>query len=144
MSSWRGGRFDLSPPRKPPPWMKRTRGVGLSDFAFQRSMTLRSWGPYLTFARSGGGLGWASCPWERSGDAAKLRHALNAARSPSRCKAFIDRPPALRSPSRLPVRSDGRALSGYIRGAKAEDLCLLPEREKQGRGAKGRASAVMH
>src|SRR5438093_1045334 len=60
-----GETLDLSPPRKPPPWMKTTSGVGPSAFAFHRSMTLRSCGPYFAFLTSGAGLpfsaGFGSC-----------------------------------------------------------------------------------
>src|SRR3954471_2045669 len=45
----------LEPPPKSPPWMKMTRGVGLSDLAFHRSMTLNFLSlPYTTLVMSGG------------------------------------------------------------------------------------------
>src|SRR3954452_1651467 len=45
----------LEPPPKPPPWMKMTSGVGLSDLAFHRSKTLNFVSlPYATLAMSGG------------------------------------------------------------------------------------------
>src|SRR6476660_8661569 len=45
----------LEPPPKPPPWMKMTRGVGLSDLAFHRSKTLNFLSlPYTTLVISGG------------------------------------------------------------------------------------------
>src|SRR5205823_14105061 len=45
----------LEPPPKPPPWMKMTSGVGLSDLAFHRSMTLNFLSlPYTTLVMSGG------------------------------------------------------------------------------------------
>src|SRR5437899_12931653 len=45
----------LEPPPKPPPWMKMTSGVGLSDLAFQRSTTLNFVSlPYTTSVMSGG------------------------------------------------------------------------------------------
>src|SRR5687767_12333149 len=40
--------------------MNTTSGVGELDFAFQRSSTFRSWGPYLTLARAGAGLSAAA------------------------------------------------------------------------------------
>ncbi len=55
-SSSAGARFSLLPELKPPPWMYTTSGVGRSALAFQRSSTLRSWGPYFTPARSGAGF----------------------------------------------------------------------------------------
>src|SRR5262245_45455823 len=71
-----GARLDLSPPRKPPPWMNTTSGVGLSDFAFHRSMTLRSCGPYLASATSGLGF---SC-WAKVGEGT-IGTRYNAART---------------------------------------------------------------
>src|SRR3954452_16130830 len=45
----------LEPPPKPPPWMKMTSGVGLSDLAFHRSMTLNFLSlPYTTLVISAG------------------------------------------------------------------------------------------
>src|SRR6478672_7550364 len=47
--------LSFEPPPKPPPWMKMTSGVGLSDLAFQRSMTLNFLSlPYGTLVMSGG------------------------------------------------------------------------------------------
>src|ERR1043165_5043005 len=46
--------WSFEPPPKPPPWMKMTSGVGLSDLAFHRSITLNFGSlPYTTLARSG-------------------------------------------------------------------------------------------
>src|SRR5262249_62381432 len=46
--------WSLEPPPKPPPWMKMTSGVGLSDLAFHRSMTLNFISlPYTTLVMSG-------------------------------------------------------------------------------------------
>src|SRR6476661_6664538 len=56
----------LEPPPKPPPWMKMTSGVGLSDLAFQRSMTLNFLStPYTTLVMSGGvaEAGFAGRDW---------------------------------------------------------------------------------
>src|SRR3954449_11638354 len=56
----------LEPPPKPPPWMKMTSGVGLSDLAFQRSMTLNFLSlPYGTLVMSGGvaEAGFAGGDW---------------------------------------------------------------------------------
>src|SRR5436190_11753610 len=45
----------LEPPPKPPPWIKMTSGVGLSDLAFHRSKTLNFLSfPYTTLVLSGG------------------------------------------------------------------------------------------
>src|SRR5262245_67090 len=68
----------LEPPPKPPPWMKMTSGVGLSDLAFHRSMTLNFGSlPYTTLVKSGGvvealgavffALGYCSCAARRAG-----------------------------------------------------------------------------
>src|SRR5947207_16002691 len=47
--------WSLDPPPKPPPWMKMTSGVGLSDLAFHRLMTLNFLSlPYTTLVMSGG------------------------------------------------------------------------------------------
>src|SRR5579885_2291886 len=54
-------RFDLSPFRNPPPWMNMTKGVGLGDFAFHKSSTLRECGPYATLARSGDDFSGLAC-----------------------------------------------------------------------------------
>src|SRR4051794_28514655 len=49
--------WSLFPPPKPPPWMKMTSGVGLSDLAFHRSMTLNFLSlPYTTLVMSGGAV----------------------------------------------------------------------------------------
>src|SRR5262249_36512220 len=74
----------LEPPPKPPPWMKMTSGVGLSDLAFHRSITLNFLSlPYTTLVMSGGAveagfidgalggvcfaLGFCSCADRRAG-----------------------------------------------------------------------------
>src|SRR6476619_7293660 len=47
--------LSFEPPPKPPPWMKMTSGVGLSDLAFHRSKTLNFLSlPYTTLDMSGG------------------------------------------------------------------------------------------
>src|SRR4051812_9426683 len=51
--------LDRFPPVQPPPWIKKSSGVGLVDSAFQKCRTFFLCGPYFTSAIVGGS-GYAS------------------------------------------------------------------------------------